>query len=127
MQQIHVEQTIARLAYDSSRVVFTHHALDQFSKRYAKTNRRSLQKPEVTARQLLYNAKPDTHMSEVGRVVRIIDNDFQKAYYLLNNGWRLVIVHEQAQDKYIVVTVERDLFLGRDKSYRGKRVHRKKR
>ncbi len=93
----------------------TRHAIIQFRKRWFVTHNTPLASENVLTAltKLLSKATPDTKMSPVHRVQRIISNNFEVAQYWVNSGWRFVIV----ENKYPValVTVERILPHTQDK------------
>ena len=93
-------------AMDLDKVIFTEHAIEQFVSRSKRMgDGRVPKEPERTIRKLLAHASEDGAISSVGKVRRLIDNDFTEAHYFVNSGWRFVIVKED--NGFVVVTVER--------------------
>lgn len=96
---------------DLANAIFTRHALDRFRERFLRLNAGAkLSNPEKTARKLLAHATEDRTIGPVGRVRRIIDNDFQEARYLMSSGWRFVIRDDSDNGPSTVLTIERDIF-----------------
>jgi hypothetical protein len=87
---------------DLSKVIFSAHALEQFSIRFPAHARGD---PEKGARELLALSTEADSISKVGIVRRLIDNGFEEARYFRLGKCRFV-VKEQSDGTFIVLTIE---------------------
>ena len=93
---------------EKKKVILTNHALVRFSERIANLNKgQEPKKPIKTISRLFQQAKEET-MRPRGRLKRLLDNHCIEARYFIFEGWRFVLV--EVEDRYDVVTIERDLF-----------------
>ena len=67
------------------------HALDQFISRSIKLNGYAPRRPETLIRKMLLRAKSEA-MDPVHRVKRLMNNGYKDAPYLVNEGWRFVLI-----------------------------------
>lgn len=93
---------------DLRRVVFTDHALGQFTRRFAAIGNDKPKSFKKTALKLLANAKED-RSNPAALVRRIIEHNFKAARYFISSGWRFVI--EEKEDKLVVITIEHTSFI----------------
>lgn len=85
---------------------FTRHAVLQFLKRLKYINQIYPPKDvKKTLRKLIYKAEVE-EIDPIMKVKRLLNNGCIEAEYLVNNGWRFVVIKAPKQYK-IVLTVER--------------------
>jgi len=92
---------------DMEKVIFSCHSLNRLVERMgALDSPQVLKDPEETARKLLADSKEAHAISSVGKVKRLINNDFVDVRYFVNSFWRFVLKPEE-DGSFIVLTVER--------------------
>ena len=89
---------------DLSKVRFSAHALEQFKKRYKEHCQVDLSDSEQHALRFLGQATEQDAISDIGKVKRIIDNEFEEARYFIFEKWRFVIIEKD--DLFLVKTIE---------------------
>ena len=92
---------------DLDKVRFTTHALERFIERAREIHppRNPIKDPETTVRKILSHAHEDYSINKLGRVKRLIDNDFVDVLYFIHDGWRFVLKPED--NLFFVLTIER--------------------
>lgn len=94
---------IAELANDNpDKYIFTKHAVSRYIERAKKLSMGMPKKPEKTLQRLIGNAEVE-ETSPTHRAVRLINNNYRDATYLVRDGWRFVV----SDDGKTVITVER--------------------
>ena len=82
--------------------VFTQHAIDRYIERNKMLGNVTPRKPERTLQRLIRNAEVED-VNPTHKAVRLINNNYRDAIYLVSNGWRFVV----SDDNKTVITVER--------------------
>jgi len=85
-------------------VIFTDHAISQFTQRFERHEGTRLSKPIKTARRILASAIEPGAISKTGRLKRLLENRCVPVRYFLNGIWRFVVKEENG--KFIVITIE---------------------
>ncbi len=86
--------------------VLSDHAIARFVERWAHLSEAKLSNPVSTLQKLFSKAVPGT-LPKGHEVKRLISNGFQPAEYLVNQGWRFVIVQGEQPGKKHITTIER--------------------
>ena len=84
---------------DLTRIHFTKHSIQRFVERY-----KSVPNPQKTMIKLLSQSREEDAIGSLDRVMRMIDNKFMPARYLVFECWRFVIVEEDGI--FTIVTFE---------------------
>lgn len=91
---------------DLRKVIFTTHAIDQFTDRFKKTQLgRELIDPKKTALKILAATRETDAIGKVHKIRRLIKHSFDEVRYFTGQGWRFVV--KESDGKFLVVTIER--------------------
>lgn len=82
--------------------IFTDHAVGRFVERNSKLGNAVPKNPEKALQRLIRHAEVED-VSPAYKAVRLINNNYRDATYLVSSGWRFVV----SDDNRTVITVER--------------------
>ncbi len=91
--------------FDINNIIITNHAYDRFKERSEKLQL-YVGCPKSEIKRLLQDAVEE-QLSDGHRIERILNNDYQDAFYYICDGWRFVIVNKSPEE-IVLVTVERE-------------------